>query len=288
MRFESDEATKAWYNDYAWSVGFSICVGRQERSQRTKKIISRQFLCFREGSCEKRFIDRKDRIRPERPRTRFGCKAMIMVEKRGPNKWILIRFEKTHTHELESPDKVPFLRSHVHISNIPKRHTGTAQIACTNSLKSCKDCDAEFELSYDKAIVKTQLAIEEQLAELYTRPVFLKFQEELCASLRYIAIKTKEDGDLSTYRVTKFGDDTRSYTVSFNTSKMRANCTCLMFEFVRILCRHELIVFRLLNILMLPSHYIMEPYMRNVKIRVEYVQHDIIGQADCANFVSLR
>lgn len=67
-------------------VGFSIHVGRQECSQRTREIISRQFLCFREGSRDKRCIERKDIIRPERPHTRVGCKAMIMVKKRGPNK----------------------------------------------------------------------------------------------------------------------------------------------------------------------------------------------------------
>lgn len=120
--------------------------------------------------------------------TRVGCKAMIMVKKRGPNKWILTRLEKTHTHELESPDKVPFLRSHMHVSNIPKCHTGAAQIACTRTLKSNRDCDAEFESSCNKLFVKTQLPMEEQVAELNTRPVFLRFQEELCASLRYIAI----------------------------------------------------------------------------------------------------
>ncbi|XP_077227446.1 protein FAR1-RELATED SEQUENCE 5-like [Tasmannia lanceolata] len=284
MQFDSDEAARAWYNDYARRLGFSIRIGRNERSQRTKEIISRQFLCSKEGSRDKRYIDRKDRVRPERPLTRVGCKAMIMVKKRGPNKWVVTRFEKLHSHELVTPDKVPFLRSHrLALNTIFGPHMSTFDKVLDNHH------DEECETICVKPVVKTQLPMEEQVAELYTKTMFLIFQEELCASLRYIAIKTNEDGELSTYKVTKFGEDNnRSQTVVLNVSETRASCTCRMFEFIRILCRHALIVFRLTNVLMLPSHYIVERYTRSPESGIINFNSGTIVQVDCRESLTLR
>lgn len=46
---------------------------------------------------------------------------------------------------------------------------------------------------------------------------------------------------------------------------MRATCSCQMFEFSGLLCRHVLAIFRVTNVLTLPSHYILKRWTRNAK-----------------------
>ncbi|XP_058095680.1 protein FAR1-RELATED SEQUENCE 3-like isoform X2 [Magnolia sinica] len=61
-----------------------------------------------------------------------------------------------------------------------------------------------------------------------------------------------------------------------------------MFEFVRILCRHALIVFRLANILVLPSHYIVERYKRNGKSGPVCDENDFTTHDDSRESLMLR
>lgn len=44
-----------------------------------------------------------------------------------------------------------------------------------------------------------------------------------------------------------------------------ASCSCKMFEFEGVLCRHVLAVFKAKNVFMLPHHYILKRWTRNAK-----------------------
>jgi len=93
----------------------------------------------------------------------------------------------------------------------------------------------------------------------------VRFQEELVGTLTFMASKVEDDGDVTTYQVSKFGEDHKAYYVKFNALEMRATCSCQMFEFSGLLCRHVLAVFRVTNVLTLPSHYILKRWTRNAK-----------------------
>ncbi|KAK7822216.1 protein far1-related sequence 3 [Quercus suber] len=56
--------------------------------------------------------------------------------------------------------------------------------------------------------------------------------------------------------------------VNVDVSEMKANCSCQMFEYSGILCRHILTVFTVTNVLTLPSHYILKRWTRNAKAGV--------------------
>ncbi|OVA00703.1 FAR1 DNA binding domain [Macleaya cordata] len=114
-------------------------------------------------------------------------------------------------------------------------------------------------------VLKTPSPMEKQAAELYTRKLFMKFQEELVETLTFMATKMEDDGTITTYRVAKFGEDHRFYTVKFSVIEMKATCSCQMFEFSGLLCRHVLTVFRVTNVLTLPAHYVMKRWTRNAK-----------------------
>ncbi|XP_058110838.1 protein FAR1-RELATED SEQUENCE 5 [Magnolia sinica] len=112
MEFASEEAAKMFYNSYARRMGFSIRVSIYCKSKRDGSIISRRFVCSKEGFRRKRNVNNESRNKRPRAITREGCKAMIVVKKQNNGRWVLSKFIKDHSHQLEPPGKVHSLRSH--------------------------------------------------------------------------------------------------------------------------------------------------------------------------------
>ncbi|KAF8396303.1 hypothetical protein HHK36_017918 [Tetracentron sinense] len=131
-----------------------------------------------------------------------------------------------------------------------------------------KEIASDFDTICVTPELKTPSPMEKQAANLYTRRIFEKFQEELVETFVYTANKIEGDGAISTYRVAKFEDDHKAYIVTLNVPEMRAHCSCQMLEYSGILCRHILTVFAVTNVLTLPSHYILKRWTRNAKTGV--------------------
>ncbi|KAI5433540.1 protein FAR1-RELATED SEQUENCE 3 [Lathyrus oleraceus] len=131
-----------------------------------------------------------------------------------------------------------------------------------------KELESDFETISATPVLKTPSPMENQVAKLYTRKIFLKFQEELVETFAYTANRIEEDGANSIFRVAKFEDVQKSYTVTLNHSELRANCSCQMFEYSGILCRHILTVFTVSNVFTIPSHYILKRWTRDAKSSV--------------------
>ncbi|XP_065852917.1 protein FAR1-RELATED SEQUENCE 5 [Euphorbia lathyris] len=131
-----------------------------------------------------------------------------------------------------------------------------------------KEVKADYDTMNTMAALKTPSPTEKQASELYTRKLFSRFQEELVGTLTFMASKAEDDSESITYQVSKFGEDHKAYYVKFNILEMKASCSCQMFEFSGLLCRHVLAVFRVTNVLTLPSHYILKRWTRNAKSSV--------------------
>ncbi|XVE52365.1 hypothetical protein DITRI_Ditri02bG0116700 [Diplodiscus trichospermus] len=128
-----------------------------------------------------------------------------------------------------------------------------------------KEIEADYDTICTTPVLKTPSPMEQQAANLYTKKVFSKFQEELVETFVYTANKIEGDGVVSKYRVAKYEHDHKAYFVMLNLSEMKASCTCQMFEYSGILCRHILTVFTVTNVLTLPSHYILKRWTRSAK-----------------------
>lgn len=102
MEFESEEAAMVYYDAYAKRVGFVIRVGNCHRSCRDGSIVSRRFLCNKEGFRVNNKTKRLE-VRKGREITREGCKAMIMVRKEKSGKWVVTKLETAHSHPLGIP-----------------------------------------------------------------------------------------------------------------------------------------------------------------------------------------
>ncbi|XP_004491653.1 protein FAR1-RELATED SEQUENCE 9 isoform X2 [Cicer arietinum] len=136
-----------------------------------------------------------------------------------------------------------------------------------------RELKADYETTNSSPVLKTPSPMEKQAASLYTRKIFMKFQEELVETLANPATKVDDSGTLTTYRVAKFGENQTSQIVTFNSFEMKASCSCQLFEYSGIICRHILAVFRAKNVLTLPSHYVLKRWTRNAKTGVLLDEH---------------
>lgn len=128
-----------------------------------------------------------------------------------------------------------------------------------------KEIEADFDTIRSTPVLKTPSPMEKQAANLYTRRIFMKFQDELVETFAYTANREGGDGSFGTFRVAKFEDQQKAYMVSLNIPEMRASCSCQMFVYSGILCRHVLTVFTVTNVLTLPPHYIVKRWTRHAK-----------------------
>ena len=99
-----------------------------------------------------------------------------------------------------------------------------------------KEIEADYETICNTPVLKTPSPMEQQAANMYTKKIFAKFQEELVETFAYTANNVEDDGVISKYRVAKYVHDHKAYMVTLNISEMKVNCSCQMFEYSGVLC----------------------------------------------------
>ncbi|XP_077252987.1 protein FAR1-RELATED SEQUENCE 5-like [Tasmannia lanceolata] len=114
--FETWEAAYEFYNNYAYATGFGVRISSTMKSNITKEVISRQYVCDKEG--QKRVKEKRDDVKELRERrlTRMNCKAKITIKLRD-NQWKITTFDDIHSHELTSPVKRQMHHSHSQFRN---------------------------------------------------------------------------------------------------------------------------------------------------------------------------
>ncbi|KAH7522412.1 hypothetical protein FEM48_Zijuj07G0135700 [Ziziphus jujuba var. spinosa] len=116
-----------------------------------------------------------------------------------------------------------------------------------------------------QAFLQTKEPVEEQCRRLYTLTVFKIFQKEVLQSYSYLGFKIYEEGPVSRYLVRKGGNDNEKCMVTIGVSNLSVACSCQMFEFEGLLCRHILRVFQILDIKEVPSRYILHRWTKNAE-----------------------
>ncbi|GAV76534.1 FAR1 domain-containing protein [Cephalotus follicularis] len=99
MEFETEDAARKFYMDYARRVGFVVRIMQRRRSGIDGRTLARRLGCNKQGFSP----NQKGTIGPEkkpRPSAREGCKATILVKMEKSGKWVVTRFEKDHNHPL--------------------------------------------------------------------------------------------------------------------------------------------------------------------------------------------
>ncbi|MFS7987204.1 putative transcription factor FAR family [Helianthus anomalus] len=99
MEFDSEDAAKKFYDEYARRVGFKMRIDQCRRSEVDKTIISRRLSCNKEGYYTKS-KNQFGQVRKQHTSSRQGCNAMMLARVNKFGKWVVTRFEKEHTHPL--------------------------------------------------------------------------------------------------------------------------------------------------------------------------------------------
>lgn len=190
------------------------------------------------------------------------------------SQWAPVYFRGTFFSRLSSDQGVhSFFNGYVtQHTTIPSFFTQYER-ALENSFE--RETLADYDTICSTPDLKTPSPMEQQAANLYSKMVFSKFQEELVETFIYTANKTEDDGVVSKFRVAKYEQDHKAYTVTWDVSEMNAKCRCQMFEYSGILCRHILTVFTVTNVLTLPSHYILKRWTKNARFNHWSDEEDI-------------
>ncbi|KAG2666810.1 hypothetical protein I3760_15G082400 [Carya illinoinensis] len=168
------------------------------------------------------------------------------------------------TQRSESMNK--FFKDYVHSSTMVSDFVH--QYEKTLNARYFKEKEKDVRTISTRAILKTGYKIEEEAALVYTRKSFMKFQDELFSSQRYKSTKHQSDGESKTYGVTPQCKESPVYYVTLESGQEKATCTCHMYEFMGIICRHILCVFgKKFKLDMLPRQYILERWTVNAKSR---------------------
>ncbi|CAL0334635.1 unnamed protein product [Lupinus luteus] len=123
----------------------------------------------------------------------------------------------------------------------------------------------DFNTSNFQPLLQTKEPVEEQCRRLYTLTLFKVFQNELLQCYSYLGFKIYEEGSLRRYLVRKGGNDMEKHIITFNASNLVISCSCQMFEYEGVLCRHALRVLQILELREVPSRYILHRWTRNAE-----------------------
>lgn len=96
MVFDSDEAARAYYDEYAGRTGFVTRVLSSRKSERDGSIISRGLGCRGNPESQKS----RNVVCQKRDKRREGCTAMILIKREKPGRWIVRKSQTEHNHPL--------------------------------------------------------------------------------------------------------------------------------------------------------------------------------------------
>ncbi|KAI3909666.1 hypothetical protein MKW98_014083 [Papaver atlanticum] len=140
-----------------------------------------------------------------------------------------------------------------------------------------KESRADYESLYSRYDCITHYEIEKQFQEVYTNKKFKEFQEEIMGKLYCYTSLVKEGDSIFVIQVTehvKVGDSEKDakFIVNFNAVDCELNCTCHLFEFSGIICRHTLSVLTQSKVQQVPSKYILSRWRKDIKRKCSFVK----------------
>ncbi|KAL7205372.1 hypothetical protein ACSBR2_018337 [Camellia fascicularis] len=116
----------------------------------------------------------------------------------------------------------------------------------------------------------TQYPFEKQFQNAYTIAKFKEFQQEVIGKIYCNLSLCSEDLNFFVYEVSEdvpFGESLRlaTFTVYLKEDSSETNCSCRLFEFRGIVCRHQIAVLMKKRIHQMPDKYILRRWNKNVK-----------------------
>uniref|UniRef100_A0A5B7BL82 Protein FAR1-RELATED SEQUENCE n=1 Tax=Davidia involucrata TaxID=16924 RepID=A0A5B7BL82_DAVIN len=125
--------------------------------------------------------------------------------------------------------------------------------------------------SRESLVLKTRCYYELQLSKLYTKEIFLKFQDEVeMMSSCFSVTQIHANGPIITYIVKEREGEgntglIRNFEVMYDKAGVEVRCICSCFNFKGYLCRHALCVLNYNNVEEIPIQYILARWRKDFK-----------------------
>ncbi|XP_060200856.1 protein FAR1-RELATED SEQUENCE 5-like [Lycium barbarum] len=144
--------------------------------------------------------------------------------------------------------------------------------------KRANENKSNFDMTQRIPILKVKLPLLIHAREVYTPTIFDMFQNEWERSLLVSIKDSYSEGELCTYNVSTLGS-VKEHAVTVKQSVTQVSCSCKLFEFLGILCRHALKILDLLNVKdMIPVHYILKRWTKDAsnmnEVDIDLVEKD--------------
>lgn len=129
----------------------------------------------------------------------------------------------------------------------------------------------DFESKESIPMLKTRCPYESQLSKVYTKELFLKFQEEVDMMASCLSItQIHANGPIVTYMVKEREEDSnlrgiKNFEVIYEKAGLEVRCICSCFNFEGYLCRHALCVLTYNGVEEIPVQYILPRWRKDME-----------------------
>ncbi|XP_022858998.1 protein FAR1-RELATED SEQUENCE 5-like [Olea europaea var. sylvestris] len=160
-----------------------------------------------------------------------------------------------------------FFDGYVHSKTSLKQFVEQYERALKNKVE--KEIQADFKSFSQMVPCATRYEMEKQFQAVYTIAKFREVQEEFTGKLYCDLISTSEGSSGTTYEVCEeqINDEQshgKTFFVSFQREDCQIVCSCHLFEFRGIICRHMIVVLIRNGIKHVPDRYILRRWRRDM------------------------
>ncbi|XP_017423597.2 protein FAR1-RELATED SEQUENCE 9-like [Vigna angularis] len=143
--------------------------------------------------------------------------------------------------------------------------------------KTEKETQADFTLLNTTLPCGSQSLIERQFQKHYTHAKFTEIQSEFRGKINCFVDGVVVQDNSSLYKVMEDSiyneiREERAFMVTFQRDTMDVNCSCLLFEFRGIICRHCVCVLAQERVTEVPAKYILPRWCKSVRRKHTYIR----------------
>ncbi|XP_024028868.1 protein FAR-RED IMPAIRED RESPONSE 1-like [Morus notabilis] len=160
----------------------------------------------------------------------------------------------------------PFFNGRVNSKTTLKQFIEEYDKALRNKVE--KEHLADFQCFSTWIPCVTLFEVEKQFQVAYTNTKFKEFQKELTGKLYCeVSCVDEKDGRFDVAEVVFVGEKRKQihFSVQFNAENREVQCTCGLFEFKGILCKHSISVLMKMEIINVPEKYILPRWRKDLK-----------------------
>lgn len=206
---------------------------------------------------------------------RFGIRDLEFLHSlyEDRERWVPVYFKDTLSAGMSTSQSGEFFTfffdGYVHKQTSLKEFFDMHDLVLQNKFQ--KEALDDLESKELTPLLKTKYNFELQLSEMYTKEIFLKFQDEVDMMSNCISVTQIHDNGPSITYMVKERDaegnmrDIRNFEVMYDKIGQEVRCICSCFNFKGFLCRHALSVLSRNDIEEIPGHYILPRWRKDFK-----------------------